>query len=130
MRDTKFRAWDKTKKEMTYKVTVGNTDESDENYTCPSIYVPKIGWLNADKACIDVMQSLGRKDINGKEIYEGDIFEISDGNCFIRYDVATASFEAVFEDEAVVSFWEATSWGNDKIEVIGNIYENKDLLGG
>lgn len=128
MREIKFRAWNKTKNEMTYKVLVGNTDENDENYTCASIYVPKIGWLNADKFCIDIMQYTGLKDINGKEIYEGDIIETSDGNCFVRYDEATTSYEVVFEDEAVISLWEAAVYGTKKVEVIGNIYENQDLL--
>ena len=81
-------------------------------------------WIEDAK----ILQYTGLKDINGKEIYEGDIIETSDGNCFVRYDEATTSYEVVFEDEAVISLWEAAVYGTKKVEVIGNIYENQDLL--
>lgn len=116
MRDIKFRGFSKVTKTWQY----GFLDHYKGNHI--------VDGRTCEESSIG--QYLGRKDINGKEIYEGDIFETSEGNCFIRYDVATASFEVVFEDEAVISFFEATVYGTKRIEVIGNIYENKDLLGG
>ena len=35
----KFRAWDRLRKEMNYKVMVGNCDTDDENWTCPIIWI-------------------------------------------------------------------------------------------
>lgn len=43
----KFRAWDRTRNEMNYKVMVGNCDTDDENWTCPIIGLKrkKIGYI-------------------------------------------------------------------------------------
>lgn len=35
----KYRAWDRLRKEMNYKVMVGNCDLSDRNWTCPIIWI-------------------------------------------------------------------------------------------
>lgn len=121
MREIKFRAWNKVKSEMTQNLTLMQIGNG-------------YGGLSfnqhgqADERFCYLMQYTGLKDINGKEIYEGDIIETSDGNCFVRYDEATTSYEVVFEDEAVISLWEAAVYGSEKVEVIGNIYENQDLL--
>lgn len=43
----KFRAWDKHRNEMNYKVMVGNCDTDDENWTCPIIGLKrdKVGYI-------------------------------------------------------------------------------------
>jgi uncharacterized phage protein (TIGR01671 family) len=87
-REIKFRAWDKKYSRMNYKVQVGNTDYADQNYTCNSIWVDygdsnTVGWMNADDKCIDLMQFTGIKDMDGKDIYEGDFLNI--GNLQLGY---------------------------------------------
>ncbi len=45
----KYRAWDRLRKEMNYKVMVGNCDTDDENWTCPIIWIEEEkDWLHFD----------------------------------------------------------------------------------
>ena len=84
-----------------------------------------------------VGQFTGLKDRNGKEIYEGDIikyhyFYFADGSeiekehvCSVKYDDSFANFDAM-DKEGFAHFLGNAS--DDGIEVIGNIYENPELL--
>ena len=64
MREIKFRVWDNNI--MYYNVMVGNPPVN------PSVYVEGHGWSECTEDAI-LMQYTGLKDVNGKEIYEGDI---------------------------------------------------------
>ena len=133
MREIKFRAWDKTYSLMNYKVQVGNTDYADQNYTCNSIWVDygdnnSVGWINADEKCIELMQYTGLKDKNGKEIYEGDIIEFyflgSDEKAEIVYNEDRAMFCLQYNKNKL-NGWHLNP---SKYNVLGNIYENPELL--
>ena len=65
------------------------------------------------------LEYTGLKDKNDKEIYEGDVVKTSEGeNC-----------EVIFErgEFCIHSSIEKPKWDNG-VEVIGNIYENPELL--
>lgn len=133
-----FRAWDRTRNEMNYSVMVGNCDTDDENYTCPTIWIEeRKEWLHFDDyECI--MQSTGLKDKNNKEIFEGDIVK--------RYRNPFFKAKWEYQIETVVrrkselllgryigNNCMTISFGlpftkSDLLEVIGNIYENPELL--
>ena len=76
----------------------------------------KIGWNNANE-CI-LMQFTGLNDKNGKDIYEGDILQDDEKH--------VEPFAVEWNDMK-----EYTNWYSSKgnvFEIIGNIYENPELL--
>ena len=83
-----------------------------------------------------LMQSTGLKDKNGKEIYEGDIVKYKAGcNTFteeVAYDKNFGGFGVRDANADIIfTFWELTEDIDlISLEVVGNIYENPELLEG
>lgn len=129
----KFRAWDTTNKEM-FKDTFAITESGQvvvveqEDVVCPPDYV----FVDH----LVIMQSTSLRDMNNREIFEGDI--ISDGHTSrdIRhhqtlgfYTIDGNGVEEFFGDTASLEdFEEVLKYISENIEIIGNIYENKDIL--
>jgi uncharacterized phage protein (TIGR01671 family) len=107
--EIKFRAWNVLAGVMTSlsKISLPNTTQGDS-----SPYL---------------MQFTGLLDKNGKEIYEGDI--ISVGKSFPKYQIIWNLYKANFmlknEDGMVDMYMQDVR----TMKIIGNIYENKALLG-
>lgn len=124
MREIKFRAWWANEKTMLNNVhdfydTLGNIGHGNE-------YEPENSFSgvldNPDE--YQVMQYTGLKDKNGVEIYEGDILQFGDGICReVSYDHEHTGFKLKGEDP-VNPLWQM----HKSMQVIGNIYENKELL--
>jgi hypothetical protein len=112
MREIKFRAWDKACGGMVvapWKLYLNGGVSIDGT------------WATAD---VVLMQYTGLTDRNGKEIYEGDIVKNESGLPIseVRYSVDLARF---------MLFRGFNGWslsGVESVQVIGNIYENPDLL--
>lgn len=113
----KFRAWDEDSQKMN-----GNVE----------IYINKDKTIEVrpkdDKTII--MQSTGLKDKNGIEIYEGDIvrFTLTDGFNYFVDEVGTVNY--MLGAFHVDGFPLIDLIVGGEIEVIGNVYENPELLGG
>ena len=125
----KFRAWDRTKNEMNYKVMVGNCDTDDENWTCPIIWIEeRQDWLHFDDYN-SIMQSTGFLDKNGREIFEGDILrhhKQTEYTFIVKYDKEYGRWfgdgiNCIYNIDISKDFV-------PYYEIIGNVYQNKELL--
>lgn len=121
-----FRAWDKVLEQMNYKVLVGNTDTDDENYTCNLLLVGG-EWTHADESCIELMQFTGHKDSIGQDIWEGDIIEFDAQEWGGKGNIHVVSWD---DEDASWSWGGGTTGDMEWRIVIGNIYENPELLQG
>lgn len=79
---------------------------------------------------IKLMQSTGLKDKNGKEIFEGDIVDYKGREAVVKWHGSYASFIYRFVDglQERGSKWDPLFLACYHFEVIGNIYENPELL--
>ena len=77
---------------------------------------------------IELMQSTGLFDKNNKEIFEGDIVRVLDSPYTVFYDNERGSYRLKpHDDRWNVDYMSNFSHGGN-FEVVGNIYENKELL--
>lgn len=123
-REIKFRAWDGKKMVEVLRLGLDNyktlVDEGGHD-----------GYAETDDK-LEIMQFTGLLDKNGKEIYEGDIT-----NSLYRGDGCKGLYEVVWDKTA----FRVKRRGNHqqigvsitmadltRCEVIGNIYEDKELL--
>ena len=139
MRQIKFRAWSKNLKEMckVHSMDIFKIPKHIELVVNPS------GEEDGDLSTssfddVIVMQFTGIKDKNEKEIFEGDILKIHDLKgvtndfiaqiCWSEKELSWAFKERLHWQRPTESMW---AWILDKeLEVIGNIYENPQLLEG
>lgn len=124
-RELKFRAWDKENEEYRngYDVLLRYDGSAISRYA--------LGALDTDMPVNAIIeQYTGLKDKNGKEIYEGDIVKIEAYSRFYQVVYRKWDCSFVFENDEYEDIVHIFKDFPDKYEVIGNIHENPELLGG
>lgn len=114
-----FRAWDYEQKKMFYS----KMEQFDDSLNF------RFGHFDTEEPVY--MQFTGLYDKNGKEIYEGDLLKHPVGVVAeIKYDNDIASFVAVYTENDDIEMNHLDKKIISKCEVVGNIYENPELLEG
>lgn len=126
MREIKFRAWDKTNKRFV----------TDSNL-CIAMTGEILGWL-ANEGEYDILQYTNHTDADGREVYEGDIlgsiYHWSNKKKSVAWAEAYSGWQwCLLDEDGDVDDFYGGLGGNDEmviesLRVIGNIYENPELL--
>lgn len=121
MREIKFRAWDGVTMHSSFDLRDHVQTEKewvDEDYEMND-------YLLAFSPKTILLQFTGLKDKNGKEIYEGDIIQY-------KSEIGHSEWEVLFHEGRFCHKNKDTRpdiWYEcNEIEIIGNIYENQELL--
>lgn len=124
MNNLKFRVWDKKKDIFTNYQIVDNMLYFMDKFTGV--------WIRDDNQDrFALMQSTGLFDKYGVEIYEGDIIDVGTRIPFlnkIQRDEETAYLKLVPLDKRWTESYFTNFEDKSRYEVVGNIYENKELL--
>jgi len=132
-KEIKFRIWDK---DSGYFIKVSDTNKHYLSLNGDIIIIDEMGFIyETDKENYIINKYTGLKDKNGTEIYEGDILRYR-----FPYDRRLKHVSPVKFIETEASFGLKDIYGNEiplyritannYFEVVGNIYENRELLEG
>jgi uncharacterized phage protein (TIGR01671 family) len=122
MREIKFRSWDCYENQMHNGVESGIYEDPDEIIPFDKVL---------ELACYEVMQYTGLKDKNGKEIYEGDVLGyVTDTKWIVGFK--NGAFTLSYQNSNINILYDCDI-ADGKVthmKVLGNIYENPELLEG
>jgi len=130
-REIKYRAWLKEEEKMVNVETMDFTDKSmqylEKNEIIDAYLLRRMIFDD-----VELMQYTGIKDKNGVEIYEGDIvlIRIDKTNILhktvVKFKHGTFIADIIGDNDYIYLFH--FGFNKDDFEVVGNIYENPELL--
>ena len=125
----KFRVWDKEEKRMDYISLDQMISDLGNNMPKRNSLKVMSEWEPHEKFYPKIwMQSTGLKDKNGKEIFEGDIVTTTDFDELIKGTMTWNNKAANYEIMNDEDFKRTFEMEGDEYEVVGNLYENHNLL--
>jgi uncharacterized phage protein (TIGR01671 family) len=129
-RELSFRAWHEEKEYMYENIAIGLMEKILYSRGTPKKKGPDWYVSEEHSDAIHVMQYTGLKDDKKKKIFEGDVLAIGaqDKVAEVFWSNENARFEIHFlEDDREIDFADKRSLR--QVKVIGNIYENPELVG-
>lgn len=137
MERLKFKIWDKKNKRFLIKCldNIGINDKQciDTNEFKNNVFSYldwKNGSIRLNSKKYVVLQYIGLKDKNCKEIYEGDIIKDMD-NLYYKViyikESACFVFSPIRKDTKIKFSFSFRKSNNREMEVVGNIFENRDF---
>jgi uncharacterized phage protein (TIGR01671 family) len=143
MREIKFRGFRTVQKDWIYGnliiaengtkyIVENNLFREDGHHLVYTIYAQtdEPVFINQDT----IGQYTGMNDSTGKEIYEGDIVVVGQdtGNKYDRYIMTfnDDSHSYLAKQQGTLGSYIGPGYWNDKLMVIGNCWDNPELLGG
>ncbi|HGP8788824.1 TPA: YopX family protein [Streptococcus pneumoniae] len=156
----KFRVWVKIGKRMVFSDDILAIDYENKEIVTQQVYFESGLAVERDIYCydfddIELMQSTGLKDKNGKEIFEEDILKFNDewneychegyvdgsveGVNYVEVVKGEACFEFgktrypesslfIYMEDEHLSFAELVKDKDFGFEIVGNVYENLEFL--
>ena len=138
-REIKFRAWDEGNKVMHLNFQFFTSGDGGNDWICFSSDKEPRDTKTVQHGIVfsnpyfrqqfKIMQFTSLLDKNGNQIYEGDVLTAGDGGIFeVKFEYAGFHF-CTTPSSKYISY-PAPCGNASRMEVIGNRYENPDLLEG
>lgn len=123
----RYRAWDKIHKTMYEVDDIMSIDFGESKISVKTLFFEQTNRYDFDD--IVLMQSTGLRDKNGKEIFEGDIIDSTDGflTGVIEFRVSLGMFVSCLVEYN--NFERLCNIASSR-KIIGNIWEDGELLDG
>ena len=146
-REIKFRAWIIQENKMSYQnewfgfIPNEYIQFADQGFWVNNLNASEEHKSNLKKHNIEIedefilSQFTGLHDKNGKEIYEGDLIKWADSYMEVIFKQEACQYWLICKSDGIgrykeleATFSDGTIFTNDSLEVIGNVFENPEIL--